>query len=95
MQHERIGVAAEFGDDERHALRHQAGDERHITEQPVELRHQDAALGGARGGEGGRELRTAVQSISSFARFCLDELRDEGQALMTPDTSTTKFDSDK
>src|SRR4051812_13368514 len=31
VQHERIGVPAEFGDDERHALRHQARNERHVA----------------------------------------------------------------
>ena len=39
-----IGIAAEFGDDERHALRHQAGNERDIARQPVELGDQDAAF---------------------------------------------------
>ena len=37
MQHERVSVAAEFGDDERHALGHEAGNERDIARQPVKL----------------------------------------------------------
>ena len=44
VQHERIDVPAQRGDDERHPLRHQAGDERDVTAEPVELRHGDFAL---------------------------------------------------
>ena len=35
-EHERVGVR-DLGDDERDTLRHQAGDERHVARQPVEL----------------------------------------------------------
>ena len=31
MEHERIGVSAQFGHNERHPLRHEAGHERHIS----------------------------------------------------------------
>ena len=37
VQHERIGIPAKFGNDERHALCHQARDERDIAGQTVEL----------------------------------------------------------
>jgi hypothetical protein len=37
VKHERVSVAAEFGDDERYALRHQAGDERNVARQSAEL----------------------------------------------------------
>ena len=48
MQHEGVGIAAEFSHNEGHSLSHQAGDERHIAGKPVELRNQDAAPRGAR-----------------------------------------------
>ena len=51
----------EFGNDERHPLRHQPGDERHVAREPVELGHQHRALGLAGGCEGGGELRTAIE----------------------------------
>jgi hypothetical protein len=31
VEHERVGISAELGDDERHALRHQARHERDIA----------------------------------------------------------------
>ena len=31
VQHERIGVPAQFGDDERHSLSHQSGDEGYVA----------------------------------------------------------------
>ena len=37
MQDERIGIGAKLGDDERHLMRHQPGNEMHITREPVEL----------------------------------------------------------
>lgn len=36
MQHERIGVAPQFGYDRRHALRHQSGHKRHIARKRVD-----------------------------------------------------------
>jgi hypothetical protein len=50
MEHERLGIAAEFCDDERDALGHQAGNERNIARQPVQLRNEDAAFRGFGGG---------------------------------------------
>ena len=81
MQHKRIGVASEFSDDERHPLRHQAGHKRHIAREPVELGHQDAAFGRARGGEGGCELRAPIERIGALAGLGLDELGDDGEAF--------------
>ena len=37
VQNERIDVRTEFGDDERHAMRHQAGNEMDIAGKPIEL----------------------------------------------------------
>ena len=77
VQHERVGVAAEFGDDERHALGHQAGDERDIAREPVELRDQDAALRGLGRGQRGGELRPAIERVGALAGLGLDELGDD------------------
>jgi hypothetical protein len=44
VQHERIGVGAQLGDNERHAPGHQAGNEGHIARQPIELGNNDRAL---------------------------------------------------
>ena len=38
VQQERLNVRAKLGGDERNALRHQAGDEMHVTRKPIELR---------------------------------------------------------
>jgi hypothetical protein len=39
-----IGIGAKLGDDERHPLDHQPGDERHVTGQPAKLRDHDRSL---------------------------------------------------
>ena len=44
VQHEWIGVGAEFGDDERHALGHKAGDEGDVAGEAIELGDDDRAL---------------------------------------------------
>jgi len=72
VQHERVGVGTEFGDDERHSLRHQAGDERHVTAQPVELRHQHRALLLSRIGQRRSQLAAALQRIGALTGFDLD-----------------------
>ena len=76
-----IGIAAEFGHDERHALRHQAGDERHIARQPVELGDEDAALRGLGCCQRRGELRPAVERVGALAGLGLDVLGDDGDAL--------------
>ena len=67
VQHERVGVGAQLGDDERHALRHEAGDERHVARQPVELGHDDRALRLSGHGERGGQLGPAVEGVSALA----------------------------
>jgi hypothetical protein len=79
MQHEGVGIPAQFGDDERHPLRHQAGNEPDIAGQSVQLRNQDATLRGLGGGEGGCELRPAVDRVGALAGYRLDELRNDRQ----------------
>ena len=43
VQDERIDVRAEIGDQERHAVSHQTGDEMHVARQAIELRDGDRA----------------------------------------------------
>ena len=81
VQHERIGIAAQFGDDERHALGHQAGDERDIARQAVELGNQHAAFGAAGCSQRGGKLRPAVERVGAFAGFGLDVFADDREAL--------------
>ena len=38
VEHERVRVSAQLGDNERHAVAHQAADEMHVAGEPVELR---------------------------------------------------------
>jgi hypothetical protein len=44
MQHERIGVRAQLGDDERRLVSHQAADEMDVAAKPVELGDNDRGL---------------------------------------------------
>ena len=81
MQHERIGVSTEFSDDERHALRHQAGHEGDIARQAVQLGNDHAALRGFGCGQGGGELRPAIERVGAFAGLGFDELPDQDHAL--------------
>jgi hypothetical protein len=81
MQHKRVGIAPEFGHDERDALRHQAGHERDIAGEPVELRDQDAALRGLGGGQCGCELRSPVHCVGALAGLCFNKLSDDGELL--------------
>ncbi len=43
MQDERIDVRPEFGNEERHAIRHQAGNEMNVARETVELGNCDGA----------------------------------------------------
>ena len=67
MQHEGIRVATKFCDYERHALCHQASHERDIAGEAIQLRDQDAALGGLSCVQGSGELRAAVQRVRALA----------------------------
>ena len=81
MQRERVDVAAQRGDDERHPLRHQAGDERDVAAQPVELGDGDLALGLLRRLQRGLQLRPAVERIGALAGLDLGELGDDLEAF--------------
>jgi hypothetical protein len=47
VQNERINVRSEFGDDERDPVRHQPGNEVHISRKPIELADGNRAAYGA------------------------------------------------
>jgi hypothetical protein len=64
VQHEGICIPAEFGHYERHALRHQPGNERDVTGKSVEFGHQHAALGRSGYGERRRELGPPIEGVS-------------------------------
>jgi hypothetical protein len=81
VEHERIGVAAELGDNERDALSHEAGDERHVTAQAIQLRDDDRGLVAAGLGERGGELRAAIERVGTLARLNLDMFGDDLEAL--------------
>ena len=81
MQHEWVGIGAQFGHDERHALRHQARHEGDIARQPVELGDNNGALVGLGGGERCGKLWAAIEGIGALAAFGLDELPDQEKAL--------------
>jgi hypothetical protein len=73
MQHERICVGAKLCDDERHALRHQPGNEGYVARKTIELGNQDRALLLAGSGQRCGELRPSIEGVCTFARFDLGE----------------------
>jgi hypothetical protein len=46
-------IGAQFGDDERHLLRHEPGNESNVAREPVQLGDDDRALTGLPRSEGG------------------------------------------
>jgi hypothetical protein len=62
VQHKRIGVPAEFGHDEGHTLRHQAGHKSHVTRKPVELGNNYATLRRLCSGQRCGQLRAQCQT---------------------------------
>ena len=81
VQHEGIGIGAKLGDDERHALRHQPGDEGDIAGEPVELGDDDGALADSGRGQRGGELRAPIERIAALAGLDLGELAEEGESF--------------
>jgi hypothetical protein len=78
VQHERLDVRAELGDDERDVMRHQAGNEMDVSAEAIELGNRDGAFTVPAGrGERGGELRAALDRIRAFAGFDLDEFADD------------------
>ena len=72
VQHERVGVR-DLGNDERHALRHQAGDERDVARQAVELGHDNRASVERRPLQRRLELRPPVECIGTLGGLDLGE----------------------
>jgi hypothetical protein len=81
MQHEGISIAAKLSHNERHALRHQAGDKGDVARAPVELGHDDRIAGPARSGQRCGKLRPPVQRVSTLAAFRFDEVRNDLKVL--------------
>ena len=78
VQHERLDVRAQLGDDERHTVRHQAGNEMDVSAQAIELGNRHRAFTVPAGlGESGGELRAALDRIRAFAGLDLDEFADD------------------
>jgi hypothetical protein len=81
VQHERVGIDAQFRHDERNAVLHQAGNVVNIAGQPVELRDDDGSLGLAGAVDSGVERRPVIVS----AGFVLLERIQEGrEARLAP-----------
>jgi hypothetical protein len=79
VEHERVSVGAEFGDDEGDLVFHQAADEVHVAAQPIELRHDYRRLGPPGGLKCSGELGPA--SVVILARLNLHERLDDLKAL--------------
>ena len=77
MQHEGVGVEAKLGDNERHSVRHEAGDEGHIAREAVELGDNYRALCLARASKSRRQLGPAVERIGALSRLDLDMLAND------------------
>jgi len=77
VQHKWVGVGAEFGDDERHPLRHKPRNEMHVAGEAIELRNDDGTFRFASPGERAAEFWTAVESVGAFASLDFDMLPDE------------------
>jgi hypothetical protein len=81
MQHEGIGISAEFGDNERNPLHHQAGNEGDVAGQAIVLGHNDRAFCLARCTQGCGKLRLSIKSIQAFSSLDLREFLHKGDAL--------------
>jgi hypothetical protein len=71
MQHERVGIDTELGDDEGHVMLHQTADVVYVAAQPIELRYQYWSAITFRPGQCLREHRTLVGVV--LAALDLDE----------------------
>ena len=78
VQHERLDVRAELGDDERDPMGHQAGNEMDVSAEAIELGNRDGAFPVPAGlGERGGELRAALDRVGALAGLDLDEIADD------------------
>lgn len=81
VQHEGVRVGAQLGDDERHTLRHQPRDERHIAREAIELRRHHGGLRPLRLRQRIAQHRSAIERIGPLAGFDLGQLADQFQGL--------------
>ena len=72
MQHEWVGVGAEFGDDERHPLRHQPRNEMHVTGEAIEFCNDDGTFRLASPRKRAAEFGAAIQSVGTLPGLDLD-----------------------
>jgi hypothetical protein len=84
MQHERVGIGSEFGDDERRPVLHQAADEMHVARQPIELGDDNRATLVELPGrlERGGKLGPAVERVGTFASLNLGKALDNAETLL-------------
>jgi hypothetical protein len=81
VQHEGIGISAQFSNDEGYPLRHQAGYKGHVARQSVELGYNYAALRSLCRGQRCGQLGAPVQGICALAGFSLDVFGHDGQGF--------------
>jgi len=74
-------VPAEFSHDERDALGHQAGNERDIAGEAVELRDQDTALGVAGRCERSCELGPPIERVGALSGLGFDVFGNDPEVL--------------
>jgi hypothetical protein len=77
----RVGIGAEFGDDERHLVDHQSADEVDVARQAIELGDEDGAPRAPRSGHRRGEDRAAIERIGVPAALDLGEFADQLVAL--------------
>jgi hypothetical protein len=73
MQHERVNVGPQFGDQERHTVWHQTADEVNIAAQTIELGDDHRTFSAARFRESRRKLRAPIKSVGALATFDFNE----------------------
>jgi hypothetical protein len=56
-------------------------DTKATSREPIELRHNNGALRGLGFGQGGGQLRPAIQGVGALPSFGLHVFADDGQAL--------------
>jgi hypothetical protein len=77
MEHKRVRVGAELGDDEQQPLRHQPRNEMHVSGEPIEIRDDNGTVRLASVNEGVAELWTAVERVGALSDLGLNKLAHE------------------
>ena len=98
MQRERIDVASQHGDYERHALTHQVGDEGNITTKPIQLRDCYVATCVLCSFQLGLKLWSTLRNIALMRNRALSPAARDGRAPVRhdqgPDGRDALFDQD-